>query len=217
MSIARSGLGSTGLEFEIKRMAGNANRKKALMVFGWRLLGCAAIVGLQIGSASAKEAAPQTVWAKAGVSYEQYRGDALECGKQGLASDIDNTQEVKTLARASQQLEGIDASGQTSSGRSTGATGQPDMLEAATNRAIEQQTIIAATQPERQYAGIKQKMFVVVRSCMIKHGYAKVVLTENQRKEYEGIKGSADVRRAYIHKIASDPHVLETQRQVTAQ
>lgn len=184
---------------------------------GWRLLGCAAIVSIQMGSANAKETAPQTVWAKAGVSYEQYRGDALECAQQGLASDIDNSQEVKTLARASQQLEGIDASGQTSSGRSTGSTGQPDMVAAATDRAIEQQTIIAAAQPERQYAGIKEKMFVVVRSCMIKHGYAKIVLTENQRKEYVGIKGGADIRRAYIHKLASDPHVLETQRQVTTQ
>ena len=52
-------------------------------------------------------------------------------------------------------------------------------------------------------------------SVMIDRGYAKIVLTDAQRKDYDGIKGGADARRAYIHKLASDPHVLETQREAT--
>jgi hypothetical protein len=52
---------------------------------------------------------------------------------------------------------------------------------------------------------------------MIDRGYAKIVLTDAQRKDYDGIKGGADARRAYIHKLASDPHVLETQRDAAAQ
>jgi hypothetical protein len=171
---------------------------------------------MQVGSASAKQDAPQTVWAKTGVSYEQYRGDALECGKKGLASNIDNSDEVKTLAHASQQLDAADASAQASMNMAAGPTGQSDLASAAMDRSAQEQAIVAAAQPARQYAGIKEKMFQVVRRCMIDHGYAKIVLTESQRKEYAGIKGDADMRRTYIHKLASDPHVLETQRQVTA-
>jgi hypothetical protein len=46
-------------------------------------------------------------------------------------------------------------------------------------------------------------------------GYAKIVLTEKQRKDYDGIKGGTEARRAYIYTLASDPHVLETQREAT--
>jgi hypothetical protein len=185
------------------------------MVLSWRLLGYAAL-SMHVSSASAKEAVPQTVWAKTGVSYEQYRGDALECGKKGLASNIDNSDEVKTLARASQQLDAADAGAQASMNMAAGPTGQSNLASGAMDRSTQEQAIVAAAQPARQYAGIKEKMFQVVRRCMIDHGYAKIVLTESQRKEYAGIKGDADMRRTYIHKLASDPHVLETQRQVTA-
>jgi len=173
----------------------------------------AGLLSLQVNSANAKDAAPRVVWAKAGVTFEQYHDDALACGMNGLASNIDSTKEVKTLVRASQQLEGIDASAQASMGTAVGPTGQPDPVSGAENRAIQQQGIIAAARPDKQYAGIKETMFQVVRRCMIDRGYTRIVLTENQRKDYEGIKGAADARRAYIHGLASDPHVLETQRE----
>lgn len=179
-------------------------------------LGCAAFLSIQAGNADAKSSAPQVIWAKAGVSAEQYHDDALACGMNGLASNIDNTKEVKTLARASQQLEGIDASAQASMGAPVGPTGQPDPISGAENRAIQEQGIIAAARPDKQYAGIKETMFQVVRRCMIDRGYAKIVLTENQRREYDGIKGGANARHAYIHNLASDPHVLETQREAVA-
>jgi hypothetical protein len=200
------------LQNKFMRIVVNINGKMQLVP-----LGLAAFLSMQAGSANAKDAAPQVVWAKAGVSSEQYHDDALACGMNGLASNIDNTKEVKTLARASQQLEGIDASAQASMGTVVGPTGQPDPLSGAENKAIQQQGIIAAARPDKQYAGIKETMFQVVRRCMTDLGYAKIVLTEKQRKDYDGIKGGADARRAYIYKLASDPHVLETQREATAQ
>jgi hypothetical protein len=167
---------------------------------------------MQAGSANAKDAAPQVVWAKAGVSAEQYRGDALECGKKGLARNIGDSEEVKTLARASKRLEAIDARAQAAMGQGAGPMGQADLAADAMSRSNQEQGVIAAARPEQQYAGIKNMMFEVVRGCMTDRGYAKIVLTDNQRKEYDGIKGG-DMRRAYIHKLASDPHLLETQRE----
>jgi len=199
------------LQNKFMRIFVNGNGKIQLVS-----LGLAALVSMQAGSANAKDAAPQVVWAKAGVSLEQYHDDALACGMNGLASNIDNTKEVKTLARASQQLEGIDASAQASMGTTVGPTGQPDPVSGAENRAVQEQGIIAAARPDKQYAGIKETMFQVVRRCMTDRGYVKIVLTDNQRKNYDGIKGGGDARRAYIYKLASDPHVLETQREATA-
>lgn len=183
------------------------NRRRSLDL---GFLACTALLCMP-GSASANEAAPRTVWAKAGVSYEQYRDDGLECGMKGLASNIDNSAEVKTLARASRQLESLDMQSGSSSAQS------PNGLDMATSRAMQEQVVLTAARPEKQYARIKEIMFHVVRSCMIDHGYAKIVLTEDQRKAYGEVKGGADARRAYIHKLASDPHVLEKQREVAAQ
>ena len=200
------------LQNEIMKTGANGNRKKTLTPFGRVLAGCAILLSVQAGSASAKEAAPQAIWAKGGVTYEQYRGDALECGKKGLARNVANSEEVKTLARASKQLEALDASAQATV--PAGPMGQPD-LSGAMSRSADEQRVIAAARPAQQYAGIKEMMFQVVRRCMIDRGYAKIVLTDAQRRDYDAIKGGADARRAYVHKLASDPHVLETQREAT--
>lgn len=183
--------------------------KNRRMSLDLRFLACVAALCLPSANANAKVSAPQTIWAKAGVSQEQFSAEALECGMQGLAVNIDNTEEVKTLARASEQLEALDTSAQA-------ALSQNNGLDAATRVATQQQTVIAATRPDQQYAGIKEKMFKVVRTCMLQRGYAKIVLTEEQRNEYSNMKGGADARRAYIHELASDPHVLETQREAAA-
>lgn len=212
------------LQNEIMETVVNADRKKRLMFAGRRLLGCAALLSMPV-SAGANEAAPRTVWAKADIGYEQYRNDGLECGMKGLASNIDNSAEVKTLARASRQLESIDASARAAWSQDAGQMGQTGLgsvqmrngLDIAANKAIQAQAVREAARPEEQYARIKEMMFQIVRSCMIDRGYAKIVLTEDQRKEYGRVEGGADARRAYIHKLASDPHVLEAQREVAAQ
>lgn len=187
------------------------------MLLDWRFLGCAVFLSMQASNADAKSSAPQVVWAKAGVSYTQYRGDALECGMQGLASNIDNSKEVKTLASASSQLDAVDASAQARMDQGADPAGQAALASAAADRSNQEQRIIAAARPDQQYAGIKTLMFQAVRRCMANLGYAKVVLTDQQRKDYDAIKGGADARRLYLHKLASDPHVLETQRAPVAQ
>jgi hypothetical protein len=203
----------------------NSFLKNRCRPLGWELLACAVALSFPAVSANAKVAAPQTIWAKADVDYTQYRADALECGMQGLAVNIDNSEEVKTLARASEQLEAIDASAQAALTQGAEQMGRQDGrtiyvnngLDVATRKAAEQQAVIATARPEQQYARIKEKMFKVVRSCMVGLGYTKIVLTEDQRNEYSEMKGGADARRAYIHELASDPHVLETQREAVAQ
>lgn len=207
-------------------VAVKSNRKDQFLFFGSRFLTCAAVVSFSAVGAYAKVAAPLTIWAKADVSYDQFNAEALECGMQGLAVNIDNTEEVKALAQASKQLEAIDASAQAALGRDAGQMGDTQAgagsirvhngLDIAARQAADQQAVIAATRPEEQYAGIKKKMFTVVRKCMLDRGYAKIVLTADQRNEYSSMKGGADARRNYIHQLASDPQVLETQRETPA-
>src|SRR3546814_16951450 len=76
----------------------------------WRFLACVAALSFPYVDADATVSAPQTIWAKAGVSREHFGAEALECGLQGLAAKIDNSEEVKTLARASEQTDALDTS-----------------------------------------------------------------------------------------------------------
>lgn len=192
---------------------------------GWKLLACTAALSLPVANARAEVAAPHTIWAKADVGYDQYRADAMECAMQGLAANIDNSEAVKTLARASDQLEAIDASAQSALEQDAGQFGHPENstvyvhngLDVASRKAAEQQAVIASARPDKQYAQIKELMFKTVRLCMTKLGYSKIVLTDDQRKKYIEMKGGADARRAYVHELGTDPHVLETQRETATQ
>src|SRR5690349_8331239 len=49
--------------------------------------------------------APQESWGKPGVSFDQYRQDAVECGREGYYLDISQTADAKEFVRASRQLD----------------------------------------------------------------------------------------------------------------
>lgn len=150
---------------------------------------------------AAAASAPKFSWAKPGVSFEQYRADALECGNRGLATDISQTEPVQALRKASRQMESFD------NAISTAST--PD--QAITN-AQSVDAVRASARPEYQMRRIKEIMFVTARACMVEHGYVSYALTEQQRAKYDSIS-DIDERRHYLHSLASDPVVAETQKQ----
>ena len=161
---------------------------------------------------------PVVSWGKSGITFEQYRADALDCGKNGLASDIDNSDPVNTLRRAETQLEAIDTQpwAMTTVTNNKAPNGGVDVdTTQAVSRAHDEQAIMEGTRPKEQYARIKQLMFVAVRKCMIDHGYARFALTEAQRAEMRRIKDPVP-RRAYLFGLASDANVLDKQKIHTA-
>lgn len=145
--------------------------------------------------------APKVSWGKADVSYEQYRADALDCGKNGLATDIDNSDPVNTLRTAAMQLQALDD-------HWTNINVNRAELPAD---AYERQQIETAARPKEQFAKIKAMMFVAVRKCMSDHGYARFTLTDAQRAEMNKI-GDLNGRRQYLFKLASNREVLEKQK-----
>ena len=62
-------------------------------------------------AATPAAAAPRPVdsWGRAGVAYETYRNDSLECGLLGHYADVSRTEQARLFARASRQLETIDS------------------------------------------------------------------------------------------------------------
>ena len=165
------------------------------------------IAALFAGTATAQAAeAPKFAWGKAGVSYQQYRDEAYDCAMIGLATDIDKTAPVEKLRSASRQMEALD-------GRLQGMAGASDPAAAGMSYAADAQAIQASARPEKQVAAIKEIIFPVIQQCMIKRGYTRFALTEDQRAHLATFKDRSDERRAYLHTLASNADILEKQKQ----
>lgn len=156
--------------------------------------------------------APATGWAKAGVSLEQYRADALECGTRGLATNIDDSEPVGVLRKATRELESLDAGFNSSGGQASSATGSSAENDAI-SRAQDIDTVKATARPNQQIKRIKEIMIATARTCMAEHGYTRFALTEGQRAGYDKVSGGSPEHIRYLHALASDPAVLESQKQ----
>ncbi len=51
---------------------------------------------------------PVDSWGRAGVAYETYRNDSLECGLLGHNADVSQTEQAQAFAGATRQLESVD-------------------------------------------------------------------------------------------------------------
>lgn len=161
-----------------------------------------AAAALAAGAAQAAPA-PRESWGKPGVSYEAYRADALECGKQGYLLDISHTDDAQAFVRASRQLD--DATQSTTSGGPGAAPGAAasDPIDQAVRIAKEQDQIQASVQPERRMARIKTLMQATVDKCLAAKGYVRFALKPEERRELEHLKPGSDARRTYLYKLAS--------------
>jgi len=173
--------------------------------------GLALVLVLPGMEAAALAKAPTTSWAKAGVSLEQYRADALECGSRGLATDVSQSKPVAVLRKASEQLDLAENSLQAASNSAPPTQGSAPSMDLAM-RAQSIETVRRSARPAQQVKQIKEIMFVTVRQCMVEHGYTRIALTEQQRAGYEKVPGNSAERLKYLHALASDPAVVESQR-----
>ncbi|WP_231736721.1 hypothetical protein [Sphingobium sp. CCH11-B1] len=170
-----------------------------------RIAALAVALTLMTGSASAKVAAPERVWGKAGVTYEQYRADALECGKQALAADIDRTDPVKKLRQSSEEIGALD---QQLGATSYSQDGMSNSMQTVVQR---RQMAVQGARVDQQYKRIKQVMFETARACMTENGYSRFTLTSDQQKAFSGLK-DVEAGRRYIYTLASDGQVLQAQK-----
>jgi hypothetical protein len=141
-------------------------------------------------TSAAAASAPRESWGKAGVTYERYRQDAVECTSAGYNLDISQTEDAKAFVAASRRLE-----------TEIGAGVDPYTY----------QSIVHNVRPEMRYRDIKQVLQSTVDQCLISRGYTKFRLTDDQRRGIKKLKIGSPERHAYLHSLASNPTVLATQ------
>jgi hypothetical protein len=134
--------------------------------------------------------APQNSWGKTGVSYDQYRLDSLECSAEGYNFDISNTDAAKAFVDASRRLETEIGSG-------------VDPLT--------YQRIVNSARPGMHMREIKDLQLSVVEDCLVKRGYTKFRLNDEQRDDLKKLKVGSEERHMYLYKLGTDPNVLSSQ------
>lgn len=140
-------------------------------------------------------------WGKTGVSIEQYRQDAVECGRAGYYLDVSQTDAARVFKQASAQLDANE-----NAMHSLAA----DPLDAA-HVAGQSQHIVDATRPEERFAEIRKLQQDAVTKCLKDRGYRAFRLTRAQQAQLRGLKLGSVERRTYLYRLAVDPQVLAGQ------
>jgi hypothetical protein len=146
---------------------------------------------LIVTTAASGAPAPAQSWGKAGVTYDQYRLDALQCSAEGYNVDISKTEDAQAFVQASRRLETEIGSG----------------VDPYTY-----QTIVNGVRPDVRFRSIKQLQQSTVDDCLESRGYSKFQLTDEQRSGLRKLKMGSVERHMFLYKLGSDPAVLERQR-----
>ena len=130
----------------------------------------------------------QKSWGLAGVSLQQYTSDSRECAQTAADTDLDGTNPAKAL--------------QFWTRLGNGNMPPNNYADIAMSMRIN---------PEVQWNRAATILRGQLEGCLMDRGYVKFELTDEQSMHLQMLEPGSDVRRAYLHSLASDPDVLAAQ------
>lgn len=148
----------------------------------------------------------QAGWGKAGVSYQQYRQDVLDCANEDLSVDVSSTDDAKAFVKASRQLDALTQQ-QASSAGSGGS-----QAEAMAQNSNDQARVIDSLRVSQRIHNLKLTIGAAIDRCLVGRGYSRFLLTDDQHKQFDKLKDGSDAKRHYLYSLASNPAVLDHQR-----
>ena len=164
------------------------------------------IAALLAAVPAAAEPAPVDSWGRAGVAYETYRNDSLECGLVGYYADVSHTNEAQAFVTATRRLEDSDNTNFTAPSASAAQA-----MDAMIVQARQYEQIRRSIRPEQKMRALKQGMEAVVQDCLRERGYVQFRLTDDQREMLGKLDRGSDARRQYLYSLASNPDILDAQ------
>jgi hypothetical protein len=167
----------------------------------------AAAISLALAPAPAWAAEPIDTWGKAGVSFEEYRDDAVTCGRTAHYADVSDTEHARAFAEATRRLEAADDSGV----GAPGATPDEDMYRMAQLGARSEQ-IRSSIRPEKRLRELQAALVSIVERCLEERGYSRFRLTVEQQQALNRLDKGSPERHRFLHALASDESVLASQR-----
>jgi hypothetical protein len=167
---------------------------------------CAAVAAALAATPAVADPLPVDSWGRAGVAYETYRNDSLECGLVGYFADVSQTREAQAFVTATRRLEDSDNTNFTAPSASAAQA-----MDAMIVQARQYEQIRRSIRPEQKMRALKQGMEAVVQDCLRERGYVQFRLTDDQREMLAKLDRGSDERREYLYSLASNPEVLNAQ------
>jgi hypothetical protein len=172
-----------------------------------RLLFSSALVTIcLIPMASAAPKVSPVSWGKPGVSLEQYRHDAVECGTAAYYMDVSGTEAAKVFQRATKQLENNESDLQT-----VAATDPDTQTYNQIQAAARSASIVHGTQPEKRLREVGDYQNRGLAICLTERGYKRFTLTKAQQDHLRRLKNGSPERHEYLYSLSVDPKVLHDQ------
>ena len=175
-------------------------------------LPCAVAVASLLSAPLAAARTEALSWGKAGVSIDQYRADAISCGRSGYYMDVSNTETAHVFKDATGQLTANEAA-MTQTAMIAGSSGAERM--AATmdlaNIVARSAHIVESTRPKERMKDVGNLMQAKVDDCLRARGYIRFKLTSAQRKHLEHLHLGSVERHVYLYQLGTDPQVLKAQ------
>jgi hypothetical protein len=167
---------------------------------------CSILALALAASPAAAKPKPVDSWGRAGVAYETYRNDSLECGLVGYYADVSRTDEAQAFVTATRQLENVDNT------NFAPANATPEEAAyAAGGQAHQYEQIRRGIRPEQKMRALKAGMVAVVEDCLRERGYVHFRLTDDQRETLSHLDRGSEERREFLYRLASNPDVLAAQ------
>jgi hypothetical protein len=150
------------------------------------------LVALPAPALAAK--AVSVAWGKTGVSFDQYRRDAVDCGRAGYYLDVSGTDAARAFKWGSRQLEASE-------------NRVADILTTAITSA----RIVEVTQPEKRMKDVGALLQATVNGCLVERGYTPFRLTKAQQSRLRRLHMGSPERHAYLYGLGTDENVLRSQ------
>lgn len=170
----------------------------------------AAMLAVAAAPAAARLVSPGAgiSWGKAGVSLDQYRKDAIECGRNAAATDLAGTDPAKALVIGSRLMENDPNA---AAGAVVDPTAGPAAAADVVAGAGSTPGVMQMIGPERQFAKAGDILEGALERCLKTRGYRKFKLTSEQRHRLAKLPPGSDARHFYLHSLASNADVLARQ------
>jgi hypothetical protein len=152
-------------------------------------------------------------WGKPGVSIDQYRTDAVTCGRLGYYADVSNTEAAHVFKDATGQLTANEAALSTTA--MMAGSGSPEARRAAMmdlNNIVDRSAhIVESARPTERMKAVGNLLQAKVDDCLRARGYVRFRLTPQQRRHLAHLHLGSPARHAYLYSLATDPRVLQAQ------
>lgn len=162
---------------------------------------CLILIAPALAEAPSMADLHKTSWGKAGVSFEQYRTDAVQCALKASSYDITKAPVGKKLIAFSKGRENARLHARLQAPTEWGGDGP---YFAKRSPWIEHFQ-------DSAYLETRDLQYDLLGQCLHARGYRQFRLTAQQIKTLDGLQRGSDARRAYLHHLASDPAVIARQ------